>query len=118
MRTLQTAWKHLLVSEEELPVLLAKAREEHTKGKLFENNGPDLDNAADQDPEGDVHEDEQVLKSAQCKCKFLALRLAFGNPSASDLHKAASSGSAGSSSSAHVTSRTVFHSVPVVHRVF
>ena len=105
-----------------------------TKGNLFENNGPDLDNAADEDPEGDdLHEDEvqdgcmrawdvkeaeeeelpaadvkepvalqpdQALKPAQRMCKFLALRLAFGNPSASDLHKAALSGSSGSSFSA------------------
>ena len=27
--------------DEELLALLAKAREEHTKGNLFENNGPD-----------------------------------------------------------------------------
>ena len=54
-----TAWKHLLVLDEELPALLAKAREEHTKGNIFENNGPDLDNAADEDPEGDdLYEDE------------------------------------------------------------
>ena len=54
-----TAWKHLLVPDEELLALLAKARQEHTKGNLFENNGPDLDNAADEDPEGDdLHEDE------------------------------------------------------------
>ena len=54
-----TAWKHLLVPDDELPALLAKAREEHTKGNLFENNGPDLDNAADEDPEGDdLYEDE------------------------------------------------------------
>ena len=118
-----------------------KAREEHTKGNLFENNGPDLDNAAAEDPEGDdLHEDEvqdgcmrardvkeateeeakaepsplaaadvkesvalaqeQALKPAQRMSKFLALRLAFGNPSASDLDKAAVSGSSGSSSSA------------------
>ena len=43
---------------------------------------------------------EQALKPAQRMCKFLALRLAFGNPSGSDLHKAALSGSSGSSSSA------------------
>ena len=36
---------------------------------------------------------KQVLKPAQRMCKFLALCLAFGNPSASDLHKAALSGS-------------------------
>ena len=42
----------------------------------------------------------QVLKPAQRMCEFLALRLAFGNPSASDLHKAALSGSSSSSSSA------------------
>ena len=36
---------------------------------------------------------EQVLKPAQRMCKFLALRLAVGNPSASDMHKAALSGS-------------------------
>ena len=54
-----TAWKHLHVPDEELPALLAKAREEHTKGNLFEENGPDLDNAAHEDPEGDdLHEDE------------------------------------------------------------
>ena len=54
-----TAWKHLLVPDEELPALLAKAGEEHTKGSLFENNGPDLNNATDEDPEGDdLHEDE------------------------------------------------------------
>ena len=45
-----TAWKPLLVPDEELPALLAKAREEHTKGNLFENTSPDLDNAADEDP--------------------------------------------------------------------
>ena len=131
-----TAWKHLLVPDEELPALLAKAREEHSKGNLFENNSPDFDNAADEDPErDDLHEDEvqdgcmkeaeeeeapaepsplpaadvkepvafapeQALKPAQRMCKFLALRLAFGNPSAPDLHKAAPSGSSGSSSSA------------------
>ena len=119
---------------EELPALLAKAREEHSKGNLFENNGPDLDNAADEDPEGDdLHEDEvqdgctrawdvkeaegeeapaepsplpaadvkepvasapeQALKIAKLMCKFLALRLAFENPGASDLDKAALSGS-------------------------
>ena len=104
-----TAWKHLLVPDEELPALLAEAREKYTKGNLLENDGPDLDNAADEDPEGDdLHEDEQALKPAQRMCKFPALRLAFGNPSASDLHKAALSGSSGSSSSAHVTSCTVF----------
>ena len=43
---------------------------------------------------------EQALKPAQRMCKFLALRLAFGNLSASDLHKAALPGSSGSSSSA------------------
>ena len=43
---------------------------------------------------------EQALKPAQRMCEFLALRLAFGNPSASNLHKAALSGSSGSSSSA------------------
>ena len=107
-----TAWKHLLVPDEELPALLAKAWEEYTKGNLFENNGPNLDNAADEDPEG------ETLKPAQRMCKFLALRLAFGNPGASDLHKAALSGSSGSSSCAHVTSRTVFYSVPVAHCVF
>ena len=48
-----TAWKHLLVPDEELPALLAMAREEHTTGSLFQNNGPDLDNATDEDPEGD-----------------------------------------------------------------
>ena len=80
-----------------MSALLAKAREEHTKRNLFENNGPDFDNAADEDPEGDdVHEDEQALKRAQFMCKFLALCLAFGNPNASDLHKAALSGSSGS----------------------
>ena len=132
------ASKHLLVPDEELLTLLAKVREEHTTGNLFENNGPDLDNAADEDPEGDdLHEDEvqdgcmrardvkeaeeeeapaepsplpaadvkepvalqpeQALKPDQRMCKFLALRLAFGNPSASDVHKAALSGSSGSS---------------------
>ena len=50
------------------------------------------------DPNADVKEPvalapEQVLKPAQRMCQFLALRLAFGNPSASDLHKAALSGS-------------------------
>ena len=123
--------------DEELPAVLARAR----KGNLFENNGPDLDNAADEDPEGDdLHEDEeqdrcmrawdvneaeveeapaepspfpaadvkepvtltpeQVLKPSQRICKFLTLRLAFGNPSASDVHEAALSGSSSSSSSA------------------
>ena len=54
-----TAWKHLLVPDEELPALLAKAREEHSKGNFFENNSPDFDNAADEDPErDDLHEDE------------------------------------------------------------
>ena len=43
---------------------------------------------------------EQALKPAQHTCKFLALRLAFGNPSASDLRKAALSGSSDFSSSA------------------
>ena len=38
---------------------VSKAQEEHTKGSLFENNGPGLDNATDEDPEGvDLHEDE------------------------------------------------------------
>ena len=135
-----TAWLHLLVPDEELPALLAKARKEYTKGNFFENNGPDLDNAADEDREGDdLHEDdvqdgcmpawdlkeaeeeeapaepsplpaadvkepvalapEQVLKPAQRMCKFLALHLDFRNPSASDLHKDALSGSSSSSSS-------------------
>ena len=56
--------------------------------------------------------DEQALKPDQRMCKFLALRLAFGNPNASDLRKAALSGSE------HVPSRIVFYSVPVAHRVF
>ena len=57
------------------------------------------------EPAADVNEPvalapEQALKPAQRMCEFLALRLAFGNPSASNLHKAALSGSSGSSSSA------------------
>ena len=134
--------------DEELPALFAKSREEHTKGNLFENNGPDFDNAADENPEGDdLHEDEvqdgcmrawdvkeaeeeeapaepsplpaadvkepvalppeQALKPAQRMCLFLALRLAFGNSSASDLHKAAMSGSSDSSSSAERVSEVM-----------
>ena len=100
-----TAWKHLLVPDEEVLALLAKAREEHAKGSLFESNGPDLDNVictrtrcgmalAVQEAEeeeapaepsllaADVKEPvalapEQALKPAQRMCKFLALRLAF-----------------------------------------
>ena len=71
----------LLVPDEELPAFLGKAREEHTS-------------AADEDPFGDdLHDDEQALKPAQRMCDLPALRLAFGNPSVSDLHKAAVSGS-------------------------
>ena len=56
-------------------------------------------------PSSDVKEPvalapEQVPKPAHRMCKFLALRLAFGSPSTSDLHKAALSGSSSSSSSA------------------
>ena len=60
MRTLQIAprllvsiCKHLLVPDEELPALLAKTREEHTK----ENNGPDFDNEADESKDN-LREDE------------------------------------------------------------
>ena len=38
-----------------LPALLAKAREEDTKGNLIENNGPDLNSAADECTSGRVH---------------------------------------------------------------
>ena len=51
-----TAFGSIFLCPVELPALLAKAREEHTKG---ENNSPDPDNAADEDPErDDLHEDQ------------------------------------------------------------
>ena len=101
-----TAWKRLLVPDE-LPAFLAKAWKEHTEGNnFFENNGPDLDNAADEDPErDDLHEYDQVLQFAQRMCEFLALRFAFGK-------EAALSGKL------FCTSGTVLHSVFFAHCFF